>query len=205
MVCRSYPGVALDPGQGPLTPPTGQESRCQQGLMALGTVGESWHASPMWTDQRGSELLPLAECVRLLAKAAKTGLTGRLGISTQQAPIIQPVNFSYYDHRIVVRLGSGHLVDIITGALVAFEVDQVDGDAQEAWSVLVRGLASPLEGPEREALAKDIPTPLVPRQGDMVFVIRLDVVTGRRFPLEDTTPESGYRRQDIRPSDAVNP
>ena len=159
----------------------------------------------MWTDQRGSELLPLAECVRLLAKAAKAGLTGRLGISTQQAPIIQPVNFTYHDHSIVVRLGSGHLVDIITGALVAFEVDQVDGDAQEAWSVLVRGLASPLEGPEREALAKDIPTPLVPRQGDMVFVIRIDVVTGRRFPLEDTMPESGCGRQDIRPSDAVNP
>jgi hypothetical protein len=151
----------------------------------------------MWTDQRGSELLPMAECIRLLAKAAKTGLTGRLGISTHQAPIIQPVNFKYHDHRIVVRLGSGHLVDIITGALVAFEVDHLDGHTQEAWSVLVRGQASQLKGPQREAMAEYIPTALVPRQGDLVFVIRLDVVTGRRFPL-GTGPISGQRAESIR-------
>ncbi len=126
----------------------------------------------------------MAECVRLLAKAAKAGLTGRLGISTPQAPVIQPVNFKYHDHRIVVRLGSGHLADIITGALVAFEVDQVDDHTHEAWSVLVRGQASQLKGAQREAMAEYVPTALVPRPGDMVFVIRLDVVTGRRFPLE---------------------
>ena len=87
---------------------------------------ESCDARGMWTDQRGSELLPLAECVRLLATAAKRDLTGRLAISTPQAPIIQPVNFCYRDHNILIRLGSGHMADNISGALVAFEVDHVD-------------------------------------------------------------------------------
>ena len=99
----------------------------------------------MWTDQRGSELLPLAECLRLLATAAKLGLTGRLGISTQQAPVIQPVNFNYHDRQVVIRLGSGHMEDIVSGMLVAFEVDHVDRGAHNAWSVLVRGLATPIE------------------------------------------------------------
>ncbi len=141
----------------------------------------------MWTDERGSELLPLAECVRLLAIAAKKGLTGRLGISTEQAPIIQPVNFTYHDHHVVIRLGSGHLLDIVSGALVAFEVDDVDRDAHKAWSVLVRGLAIPVEESERQAITKVAPTPLVPSPGDMILLIRLDVVTGRQFPL-DTAP-----------------
>jgi uncharacterized protein len=147
----------------------------------------------VWTDQRGSELLPLAECLRLLATAAKQGLTGRLGISTQQAPIIQPVNFSFHEHRIVIRLGSGHMADVVSGALVAFEVDHVDRTAHVAWSVLVRGLVTPLEESEQQVAAESAPTPLVPIPGDAVFVVRLDVVTGRRFPLEQGSPNSAGR------------
>ncbi len=154
---------------------------------------ESWDDFDMWTDQRGSELLFLAECRRLLAAAAKEGLTGRLGISTQRAPIIQPVNFAYHQSQIVVRLGSGHMADIISGALVAFEVDHVDQKTHTAWSVLVRGLATPLEESGGRAAAKFAPTPLVPVPGDAVFVVRLDVVTGRRFPLEKAQAVSAGR------------
>jgi len=171
-----------------------QGAGARRGPKALGTLGESCNAFHMWTDERGSELLPLAECVRLLATAAKKGLTGRLGISTAQAPIIQPVNFTYHDRRIVIRLGSGHLLDIISGSLVAFEVDDVDRDAHEAWSVLVRGLATPLEESELHAIAEVAPTPLVPSPGDMIFVVRLDVVTGRRFPLGKTTSDPDVTR-----------
>lgn len=159
---------------------------------------ESCDDFDMWTDQRGSELLFLTECRRLLASAAKEGLTGRLGISTQQAPIIQPVNFAYHNHQIVVRLGSGHMADIISGALVAFEVDHVDDKNHTAWSVLVRGLATPLEEAEGRS-AKFAPTPLVPAPGDAVFVIRLDVVTGRRFPLAKAQADSPGRKAERAP------
>ncbi len=160
------------------------KSRGQEGPKALGVLSESCHDLGMWTDERGSELLPLAECVRLLAVGAKKKLTGRLGISTVQAPIIQPVNFTFHDQRIIIRLGPGHMVDIISGALVAFEVDDVDHGANEAWSVLVRGLATPLEESERELIAEVVPKPRVPSPGDLIFVVRLDLVTGRRFPLD---------------------
>ena len=136
----------------------------------------------MWTDQRGSELLPLADCMRLLASAAKQGMAGRLGISTDRAPIIQPVNFALHEHRIVVRLGSGHMARIISGAVVAFEVDHVDRGAHIGWSVLVRGLATPVVETDGDAAAFTL-RPLVPVPGHSVFAIRLDVVTGRRFPL----------------------
>jgi hypothetical protein len=60
--------------------------------------------------------------------------------------------------------------------------------------VLVRGLATPLEESERQAIAEVAPTPLVPSPGDMIFVVRLDVVTGRRFPLGGSTSDLGVTR-----------
>ncbi len=136
-------------------------------------------------------MLPLAECARLLATAGKRGLTGRLAVSTDQAPLVQPVNFTYHDHQIVVRLGPGHLTDVIAGTLVAFEVDHVDRDAREAWSVLVRGLATPVEESGSVPGADVSPTPLVPVPGSMRFEVRLDVVTGRRFPLDGFDDPAG--------------
>ncbi len=148
----------------------------------------------MWTDQRGSEILPLPECLRLLAAAAREGLIGRLSVSTQQAPIIQPVNFAYHDRRIILRLGSGRMAGAAAGALVAFEVDHLDRKARVAWSVLVRGLATPHAESERLRAAYVAPTPLVPLPGDTVLVIRLDVVTGRKFRL-DNAPSQAVGRQ----------
>jgi uncharacterized protein len=149
----------------------------------------------MWTDQRGSEVLALPECHRLLAAAAREHLIGRLGVSTKHAPMIQPVNFAYHDRRIILRLGSGLMASAATGALVAFEVDHVDRRTSVAWSVLVRGLATPYQESERLGEAYVAPTPLVPSPGDTVLNIRLDVVTGRHFRL-DTSDTVGPQAAD---------
>ena len=101
--------------------------------------------------------------------------------------------FRVHDGRIVVRLGPGHLEDIISDTLVAFEVDHVDPDTKEAWSVLVRGLATELEGSERDVIVSSVPAPLVPSPGETVFVVRLDVVTGRRFPVSRAEPDASAR------------
>jgi hypothetical protein len=145
----------------------------------------------MWTDQRGSEILLLPECLRLLAKAAKDGSIGRLGVSTAHAPIIQPVNFALHYHQVVLRLGPGLMAEAASGSLVAFEIDQVDCEAHLAWSVLVRGLALPVSEPA--LVASVVPIPLVSAPGDIVLVVRLDVVTGRRFKLKRARPEGGRR------------
>jgi hypothetical protein len=137
----------------------------------------------MWVDRRGSEIIPLSECLRLVAAAAKHGAVGRLAVSQDQAPLVQPVNFAYRDRYVVVRLGIGAMATAASGNLVAFEVDDLDRQAGEAWSVLVRGLATPVEEHERLGTMHVAPVPLVPSPGDRVLAIRLDVVTGRRFKL----------------------
>ena len=103
----------------------------------------------MWIDAKGSTVLPSPECMRLLAVGAKEGGIGRVGIATDQAPVIIPVNFTLRDGQVLLRVGTGFLSQVADGHLVAFEVDHIDSDAGMAWSVLVRGLATLVEAPSR--------------------------------------------------------
>ncbi len=135
----------------------------------------------MWIDGKGSTVLPAPECKRLLAVAAKGDGIGRLGIATDQAPVVVPVNFTLRQGQVVARVGAGFFSRAAAGHLVAFEVDQVDWDTGVAWSVLVRGLATLIESPTDAELTAA--HPFVPEPGDMVMSIRPDMLTGRRFDL----------------------
>ena len=137
----------------------------------------------MWIDQRGSEILSRPECLRLLALEAKVGGIGRLAVSRQGAPIVQPVNFVYRGGELFVLLGEGLLWDTAPGQLVALEVDKVDGEAGVAWSVLVRGLARAVGSAGPGMSGGESPRPLAPVPGNHLVSLRVDVVTGRRFPL----------------------
>jgi hypothetical protein len=137
----------------------------------------------MWIDQRGSEILAAPECLRLLALAAKEDHIGRLAVTQEQSPLVIPLNFTYHEKGVLLRLGPGRLSELLPGSMVSFEVDRVEPDQGHAWSVLIRGLASALTQSHTPSSAADLPRPLVPNPGDVMFVIRTDVVTGRRFPL----------------------
>ena len=149
----------------------------------------------MWIDQRGSEVLARAECLRLVAVAAAAGAVGRVAVSGEGAPLVQPVSFAYANGQVVVRVGDGLLWRRATGRLVAFEVDGTGGSAcgPLAWSVVVRGLAWRLD---EDALGTPSagPVPLVPAPGDRFLAIRADVVTGRRF-----RPRASVDAADMRP------
>jgi hypothetical protein len=134
----------------------------------------------MWIDAKGSTVLPAPECMRLLALAAKDSGVGRIGVPTDQAPVVVPVNFGIRDHQVFIRVGAGFFSRAADGRLVAFEVDHVSTAEGKAWSVLVRGLARLIEFPTEEELAM-VAHPLVPEPGMMVLVVRPDVLTGRLF------------------------
>jgi len=136
----------------------------------------------MWTDAKGSTVLSPPECKRLLAVAAKQGSIGRLGIATDQAPLVIPVNFTLHDGQVLTRVGPGFFSHTAAGHLVAFEVDEVDSANGTAWSVLLRGLATLIESPTEVELAAAA-RPLVPDPGNMVMVIRPDILTGRTFEI----------------------
>jgi len=135
----------------------------------------------MWIDERGSEVLPLAECRRLLALAAKRRHHGHLGFPTDDAPVVLPLDFSVHGSDVVLQLGDGLFAHVV-GRLVAFQVDHTaaapDDDSEGRWSVLVRGLA--LEG-DPESNGHDLPEPRVAEPGLRIVHVRADVVTGRRI------------------------
>ncbi len=111
----------------------------------------------MWIDARGSEVLQLPECRRLLALGSKRHLPGHLGVATEGAPLVLPVDYAAHGSDVLVQVGES-LLTHIDGRMVAFEVDSYEQGAEDLasegrWSVLVRGLASELE----DAFARAIP------------------------------------------------
>jgi hypothetical protein len=149
-----------------------------------------------------SEILLFPECIELLAAAAEEGVMGRLAISTDRAPVVEPVTFDYEDRAIVVCTGTGLLADSAPGSLVAFEVDHLDTSRNRGWTVLVRGLATSREETYRPRTALDLLGAGAPDGGAKLLVVRLDVVTGRRFALERA--EASPRRVQRVTSQAVS-
>lgn len=130
-------------------------------------------------DDNGLEVLTRAECVRLLS----TQRVGRLGLSVEALPVVLPVNFALLDDRIVVRSGPGTKLDAaLEGAVVAFEIDELDEGSETGWSVLVQGIADVICEPDDVERARSLN--LRPWAGgvkDRFVQISTDVVSGRRL------------------------
>ena len=90
----------------------------------------------------GLEVLPHAECIRLLACED----FGRLGVVIAGKPEIFPLNYVLdHDDAVVFRTGPGTK---LTGPVV-FEVDRLDRDAGSGWSVVVHGSTRRVPRPNR--------------------------------------------------------
>ena len=144
-----------------------------------------------WINQRGSQVLPRNECLRLLAVHA--GGVGRIAVVDAGHAVIEPVNYRMLDQDILLQIGPGLMLDAVDRqSIVAFEIDGMI--PPEAWSVGVRGLARRLDRPAVAGHARPVGVgPVVPQPGTSLVVIRTDVVTGRRFPLQP----SGFYQSSV--------
>jgi nitroimidazol reductase NimA-like FMN-containing flavoprotein (pyridoxamine 5'-phosphate oxidase superfamily) len=140
-------------------------------------------------DQRGSELLGDDECKRLLAAAAASGHTGRLAVGREGSPYVIPVNFSYYEEMILIRLGPGFAAHHLDGASVTFEIDDAEPYGRKGWSVLVEGHATLMTYEEIARLGRNIPRPIVTLPGVRVFSLRPETISGRSIH-KDQEPTS---------------
>jgi nitroimidazol reductase NimA-like FMN-containing flavoprotein (pyridoxamine 5'-phosphate oxidase superfamily) len=130
-------------------------------------------------DSAGLEVLVRTECLRLL----ESKRIGRLVYTDRALPAVLPVPFAVHDGAVVVRAPEGSAAMAARDAVVAFEVDDVDGDLREGWTVTVVGHAT--EAGEARALALldelDLPSRL-PERRHHYLVIALELVSGRRIP-----------------------
>ena len=86
--------------------------------------------------------LDAEECWALLAEAE----VGRLAWHGADGIVVVPVNYRVSDSRIVFQTADGSsLSRLAEPTEVAFEVDDIDGEAIIGWSVLVQGTTSRVE------------------------------------------------------------
>jgi hypothetical protein len=88
-------------------------------------------------DRNGLEILDRDECLRLLA----TATIGRIAISRSALPMLLPVSYELCDDRVLLCARSGTALAGAAGGVVAFEVDVIDPQSHDGWSVMVVGVA----------------------------------------------------------------
>jgi nitroimidazol reductase NimA-like FMN-containing flavoprotein (pyridoxamine 5'-phosphate oxidase superfamily) len=125
------------------------------------------------------EELDLETCYRRLA----TQQVGRVVATAGALPLVVPVNFALDGHAVVFRTASGGTLDAATrGTVVAFEVDEIDPHVRSGWSVVVTGVASPIDDLSDLLRAQQLAiAPWAPGRRDHYVRITPGLVTGRHL------------------------
>ncbi|HET9172282.1 MAG TPA: pyridoxamine 5'-phosphate oxidase family protein [Actinospica sp.] len=122
--------------------------------------------------------LTVAEAITLLG----TQVVGRLVYTRRALPAVTPVNFVLRDGAIWIWTASQpSMWQAVRGAVVAFEVDEIDRERRTGWSVVVLGVAELVRDPEaiERAFAQG-PAPWVAAREKHLLRIPLTRVSGRR-------------------------
>ncbi|GAA2128650.1 pyridoxamine 5'-phosphate oxidase family protein [Actinomadura napierensis] len=130
-------------------------------------------------DRSGLEVLGPGECRDLLRHAE----VGRIVFTHNALPAVQPVNYVLDGEDIVFRTSeSSRLATAATGAIVAFEIDDFDTDAQTGWSVVAVGPARRVSAPGQIAALENAELRTwAPGQRDQFIRVRPEMLSGRRI------------------------
>jgi hypothetical protein len=127
-----------------------------------------------------------AECLRLLAG----GMIGRVVFTDSALPAAQPVTYLLDGEEVLFRTGGGgKLAAAARGAVVAFQVDEIDPSTRTGWTVLGVGEAYEVLVPRRLAeLAERMPAPWAPGRTAHTIAVPLQKLTGRRLVPAQPAP-----------------
>lgn len=133
----------------------------------------------MQIDRNGLEVLDRTQCLDLL----RQGSFGRVGTTLGALPTVLPVNYCLAGDEIILRTSAGTKLDAaVRGAVVAFEVDDIDPVYHSGWSVVVTGVARQVTDPEELRSADGLPVARwAPVGEEHVVAISTEMITGRRL------------------------
>lgn len=131
------------------------------------------------------------QCERLV----RSGVTGRIALSTPDGPHIVPVNYSVVGEAIIVRTSPYSVLGTHgRGSVLAFEIDFFDHERWRGWSVSARGRADVVTDPlELDQIRSSWePRPWASGSRNLYLRLRWSELTGRQIgsgwdPL-DTLP-----------------
>lgn len=107
---------------------------------------------------------------------------GRVALTVRALPVIFPVFYGLVDQCVVFRASRGTSLSTASpGAVVAFEAGEFVPDAEEAWSVMIRGVAQEITHPEQLDLARSLPLRAMTgtRDHDTLIAIPASTLDGR--------------------------
>ncbi|AYJ34097.1 pyridoxamine 5'-phosphate oxidase family protein [Corynebacterium xerosis] len=121
------------------------------------------------------------ESLELLA----TKTFGRLVVRRNDDMDLFPLNYLVHEGEIYFRTAEGSkLFSLTLNNDVLFEADNVDGDSQEAWSVVVKGTARTLTSNAEIEAADQLPLkPWLPTLKYNYVVVSPNEISGRKFHL----------------------
>lgn len=131
------------------------------------------------TDHAGLEIMPLADCFRLLEAVP----VGRIGFLAGGEVVILPVNFLIDGQDVLFRTGTGSKMGSLEiGHYVGFEADSYDATTHSGWSVVANGLAEVVEDDEEIARLDALGLATWGAAEDQTWIrIRPTSITGRRI------------------------
>ena len=130
-----------------------------------------------------SHELDSAECLRLL----KSGIFGRVAVTTPDGPHIVPVNYSVVNDVIVFRTTPYSVLGTYgRNSQMSFEVDHVDYEYYTGWSVVARGRGDAItDSRELDVITSSWrPNPWAAGARNLYFGIHWTSLTGRRLGPE---------------------
>jgi hypothetical protein len=123
--------------------------------------------------------LTVDECLELLG----TGVIGRVALSTPVGPRIVPVNYAMHGDAIVFRTAPySELGTYGWNTDVAFEIDHIDYEKHQGWSVVAIGRAELVEDPDEVAEIRRTwdPRPWASGQRNLYMKVTWRDLSGRR-------------------------
>ena len=134
------------------------------------------------------------ECRHLLAGE----VVGRVGLSTPKGPRIVPVNYAVHAEEVVFRTSAYSEVGTYgRNADVAFEVDRLDHERHQGWSVVVLGRSRVVDDPAELAEIRRTwePRPWASGARNLVLAVPSRDLSGRRIGQDwDEERLTPYRR-----------
>jgi nitroimidazol reductase NimA-like FMN-containing flavoprotein (pyridoxamine 5'-phosphate oxidase superfamily) len=123
-------------------------------------------------------------CLQLISQ----GGIGRIAYTSRSGLAVLPVNYTLHDGAVVFRTAEHGPLDEdlrtgIEGAeyKVAFEIDEIDLDKHQGWSVLIQGPAHHVTAAERDAALQAGVVPWAPGERELFVRIIPSRITGRRI------------------------
>ncbi|WP_119727605.1 pyridoxamine 5'-phosphate oxidase family protein [Thermomonospora amylolytica] len=148
------------------------------------------HGTPAPGREPVTRHLDETECLRLIAP----GGIGRLAFTGRYGVTVLPVNYKLHEGTIVFRTSHHGATDEdlrtgITGAeyKVGFEIDHLDPDRREGWSVLIQGSAHHVDSAAERAAVQQAGIEPWPGGDKEAFIQIIPTrITGRRIIRTDT-------------------